>query len=70
MRRLHKPPRFTKQTVFHSRRESLKKYYLCSANSKEMNSKEFHINRVEQLSEVSEYLMSLREEADIIAFYG
>ena len=35
-----------------------------------MNSKEFHISGVEQLSEVSEYLISLREEADIVAFYG
>ena len=35
-----------------------------------MNSKEFHINSVEQLSEVSDYLISLRDEADIIAFYG
>ena len=35
-----------------------------------MNSKEFHINSVEQLSEVSEYLLSMRNEADIIAFYG
>ena len=35
-----------------------------------MNSKEFHINSVEALTEVSEYLISLREEADIIAFYG
>ena len=35
-----------------------------------MSSKEFHITGVEQLSEVSEYLISLRDEADIIAFYG
>ena len=35
-----------------------------------MNSKEFHINSVEALSEVSDYLISLREEADVIAFYG
>ena len=35
-----------------------------------MNSKEFHINSVEALNEVSEYLFSLRDEADIIAFYG
>ncbi len=35
-----------------------------------MNSKEFHINSVEALTEVSEYLVSLRDEADIIAFYG
>ena len=32
--------------------------------------KEFHINGVEQLSEVSDYLLSMRNEADIIAFYG
>ena len=35
-----------------------------------MNSKKFHINSVEQLSEVSDYLLSMRNEADIIAFYG
>ena len=35
-----------------------------------MKSKEFHINSVEQLSEVSAYLLSMRSEADIIAFYG
>lgn len=35
-----------------------------------MNSKEFHINNIEQLSEVSDYLSSMCNEADIIAFYG
>ena len=35
-----------------------------------MQAKEFHITGVEQLSEVSEYLLSMRDEADIIAFYG
>ena len=35
-----------------------------------MRGKEFHINNVEQLSEVSDYLLTMREEADIIAFYG
>lgn len=35
-----------------------------------MNEKEFHIDSVEALSEVSNYLMSLREKADVIAFYG
>ena len=35
-----------------------------------MNSKGFHIFSVEQLSEVSDYLLSMRSEADIIAFYG
>ena len=35
-----------------------------------MKSKEFHINSVEALSEVSDYLISLRNEADVIAFYG
>ena len=35
-----------------------------------MPSKEFQINGVEQLSEVSDYLLSMRDEADIIAFYG
>lgn len=32
--------------------------------------KEFQIHGVEALTEVSDYLMSLRDEADIIAFYG
>ncbi len=31
---------------------------------------EFYIKSVEQLSEVSDYLISMRNEADIIAFYG
>ena len=35
-----------------------------------MNFKEFHISNVEQLLEVSDYLLSMRNEADIIAFYG
>ena len=35
-----------------------------------MQAKEFHINSVERLSEVSDYLLSMRDEADIIAFYG
>ena len=35
-----------------------------------MCSKQFCIKGVEQLSEVSDYLLSMREEADIIAFYG
>lgn len=35
-----------------------------------MNDKQFIINGVEQLVEVSDYLISLREEADVIAFYG
>ena len=35
-----------------------------------MREKEFHIKSVEQLSEVSDYLLSMRNEADIIAFYG
>ena len=35
-----------------------------------MQSKEFHISSVEQLSEVSDYLLSMRGEADVIAFYG
>ena len=35
-----------------------------------MNSKEFHVNGVEALSEVSDYLISLRDVADVIAFYG
>ncbi len=32
--------------------------------------KEFHIASVEALNEVSDYLISLREECDVIAFYG
>ena len=35
-----------------------------------MQAKEFHISSVEQLSEVSDYLLTMREESDIIAFYG
>lgn len=35
-----------------------------------MKGKQFNINSVEQLSEVSDYLLSMRNEADIIAFYG
>ena len=32
--------------------------------------KEFQIHGVEALTEVSDYLISLRDQADIIAFYG
>jgi tRNA threonylcarbamoyladenosine biosynthesis protein TsaE len=35
-----------------------------------MKEQVFHVNGVEALSEVSEYLMSLRSEADVVAFYG
>ena len=35
-----------------------------------MKDKQFKINGVEQLVEVSDYLISIRAEADIIAFYG
>jgi tRNA threonylcarbamoyladenosine biosynthesis protein TsaE len=35
-----------------------------------MNEKEFHVHGVEGLAEVSDYLISKREEADVIAFYG
>ena len=35
-----------------------------------MKGKQFNINSVEQLSEVSDYLLSMRDEASIIAFYG
>lgn len=35
-----------------------------------MNEKEFHVHCVEGLAEVSDYLISKREEADVIAFYG
>ena len=35
-----------------------------------MLQKEFEINSVDELSQVSEYLLGLREESDIIAFYG
>ena len=36
----------------------------------EMNEKEFHVQGVEGLAEVSDYLISLRDEADIVAFFG
>ena len=32
--------------------------------------KEFHIHGVEALTEVSDYLIALRDEADVMAFYG
>lgn len=32
--------------------------------------KEFEINSVEELSQVSDYLLSLRSSSDIVAFYG
>lgn len=32
--------------------------------------KEFHINSVEGLSEVSDYLLSQRDCSDVVAFYG
>ncbi|MBQ0129058.1 MAG: tRNA (adenosine(37)-N6)-threonylcarbamoyltransferase complex ATPase subunit type 1 TsaE [bacterium] len=35
-----------------------------------MLQKEFEINSVEELSQVPEYLLGLRDESDIIAFYG
>lgn len=35
-----------------------------------MNEKEFHVHGVEGLAEVSDYLISKRDEADVIAFYG
>ena len=35
-----------------------------------MDDKQFKIDSVEALSEVSDYLISLRKEADVIAFYG
>ena len=35
-----------------------------------MSVKQFKINNVEALSEVSDYLISIRNEADVIAFYG
>ena len=35
-----------------------------------MKAKEFHVASVEGLSEVSDYLQSLREWADVVAFYG
>ena len=35
-----------------------------------MKAKEFHVDGVDGLSEVSEYLLSLREWADVVAFYG
>ena len=36
----------------------------------EMNEKEFHIHNLEGLAEVSDYLISHRDDADVIAFYG
>ncbi len=35
-----------------------------------MKAKEFHVDAVEGLGEVSEYLLSLRDWADVVAFYG
>ena len=35
-----------------------------------MKDKQFKINSVDALAEVSYYLISLRDEADVIAFYG
>ena len=35
-----------------------------------MSTKEFHINGVDELAQVAEYLISLRNMSDIIAFYG
>ena len=35
-----------------------------------MNDKTFYISGIEQLTEVSDYLLSLRDKSDIIAFYG
>lgn len=35
-----------------------------------MKTKQFQVNGVEQLSVVTDYLISLREEADVIAFFG
>lgn len=36
----------------------------------EMSTKEFHINGVDELGQVADYLISLRNVSDIIAFYG
>ena len=35
-----------------------------------MDAKEFRVEGVEGLAEVSDYLMSLRDTADVVAFYG
>lgn len=35
-----------------------------------MNDKKFTINGVDELTQVSDYLLSLRSQSDIIAFYG
>lgn len=35
-----------------------------------MDGKVFHVEGVEGLAEVSDYLISLRDEADVVAFYG
>ena len=48
----------------------INKSYLCRIKQIVMRAKQFCINGVEQLSEVSDYLLSMRDEADIIAFYG
>ena len=37
---------------------------------KKMNEKEFHVDGVGDLAEVSDYLMSQRAVADVVAFYG
>ena len=35
-----------------------------------MDGKVFHVEGVEGLAEISDYLISLRDEADVVAFYG
>lgn len=35
-----------------------------------MKAKEFHVDDVEHLSEVSDYLLSLRDWSEVFAFYG
>ena len=35
-----------------------------------MSTKEFHVNGIDELGQVADYLISLRNESDIIAFYG
>lgn len=35
-----------------------------------MKSKIFHVNNIEGLAEVSDYLISIRNTADVVAFYG
>ena len=48
----------------------MKKRLSLRRKSFAMKDKQFKISSVDALSEVSDYLISLRDEADVIAFYG